>query len=209
MAKAEKKMDAIALLKADHRAVEELFGKFEKARDEGRKGEIARTICHELIVHTIIEEEILYPAVRGKVEDDLLDESYVEHDGAKMLIAEILAGSPGDDFYDAKVTVLKEQIEHHVKEEEKPGEGLFAQSRKAAEKDETLDLDALGAEMQVRKEELMQAIDGEGAEMLQTRSFHAGAPVQGKPPAARTPLEPGFACLSQARRRPSLHRRRV
>ncbi|MBL8703510.1 MAG: hemerythrin domain-containing protein [Rhodospirillales bacterium] len=196
-------MDAIALLKADHRAVEELFEKFEKARDDGRKKELATTICHELIVHTIIEEEIFYPAVRGKVEDDLLDESYVEHDGAKMLIAEILAGSPGDDFFDAKVTVLKEQIEHHVKEEEKPGEGLFAQARhaaekaaskkKAAEKDEAVDLDELGAAMQARKEELMQTIAEEGADMLQTRSFHAGAPAQGEPPAARAPLEPGFA----------------
>ena len=64
----------------------------EKAREAGRKGEIARKICHELIVHSMIEEEIFYPAIRGKVEDDLLDESYVEHDGAKMLIAEILNG---------------------------------------------------------------------------------------------------------------------
>lgn len=193
MAKAEKKMDAIALLKSDHRAVEDLFEKFEKARDEGRKKELATTICHELIVHTIIEEEIFYPAIRGRVEDDLLDESYVEHDGAKMLIAEILAGSPGDDFFDAKVTVLKEQIEHHVKEEEKPAEGLFAQSRKASEKHEEIDLNDLGTAMQARKEELMQTIEAEGAEMLQTRSFHAGAPAQGKPPGARAPMEPGFA----------------
>ena len=193
MAQAEKKMDAIALLKSDHRAVEALFEKFEKARDQGRKGEIARKICHELVVHTMIEEEIFYPAIRGKAEDDLLDESYVEHDGAKMLIAEILAGSPGDDFYEAKVTVLKEQIKHHVKEEEKPGEGLFAQARQA-EKNGEVDLDALGEQMQARKDELMQDIEAGAAARLETRSFHAGAPIQGTPPAQRpATMEPGFA----------------
>ena len=194
MAKAEKKMDAIALLKADHRTVEDLFEKFEKAREAGRKGEIARKICHELIVHSMIEEEIFYPAIRGKVEDDLLDESYVEHDGAKMLIAEILNGSPEDEFYDAKVKVLKEEIKHHVKEEEKPGEGLFSQTRKAAEKDAEIDLDDLGAAMQARKEEAMPMVEAEGAAIIETRSFHGAPPKQGTPPAYQPASpEPGFA----------------
>ena len=194
MAKAEKSMDAIALLKADHRTVEDLFDSFEKARDEGRKAEIARKICHELIVHSLIEEEIFYPAVRGKVEDDLLDESYVEHDGAKMLIAEILNGSPADEFYDAKVTVLKEEIKHHVREEEKPGEGLFAQARKAADKDEEIDLADLGKAMQTRKQEAMPMVEAEGASIIETRSFHGAPPKQGTPPTyqAASP-EPGFA----------------
>ena len=113
-----KQMDAIALLKNDHREVEELFAQFEKATGEERKEKLAQKICLELSVHAMIEEEIFYPACDGKVEEELLKESYVEHDGAKVLIAEILAGSPSDEFYDSKVKVLQEEIEHHVKEEE-------------------------------------------------------------------------------------------
>jgi len=141
--------DAIALLKADHRKVEELFADYDKASGDGRKQKLAEQICLELSVHAAIEEEIFYPACEGKVDDDLLDEAYVEHDGAKLLIAEIEAGGPGDEFYDAKVTVLKEQIEHHVEEEEKRLEGMFAQARKAG-----LDMEALGEQLQRRKEQL-------------------------------------------------------
>ena len=83
------------------------------------------------------------------MEEDLLKESYVEHDGAKVLIAEILKGGPDDEFYDSKVKVLSEEIEHHVQEEEKRMEGLFAQARKAG-----LDMDALGEQLAARKEEL-------------------------------------------------------
>jgi len=146
-----KTQDAIALLKADHRAVEELFEKFEKASGDGRKQKLAEEICLELSVHAQIEEEIFYPACAGKVDEDLLKESYVEHDGAKVLIAEIIKGGPSDEFYDAKVKVLQEEIEHHVEEEEKRMEGLFAQARKA-----DLDLDALGQELAARKMELTE-----------------------------------------------------
>ncbi|MEA1073303.1 hemerythrin domain-containing protein [Sphingomonas sp. LY160] len=144
------KQDAVALLKADHRKVEELFEQFESAKGDGRKQKIAEEICMELTVHATIEEEIFYPACEGKVEEDLLKEAYVEHDGAKVLIAEIEAGGPDDDFYDAKVKVLSEQIEHHVEEEEKRMEGMFSQARKAG-----LDMDALGEQLAVRKNELM------------------------------------------------------
>ena len=75
------------------------------------KQKIAEQICMELKIHTMIEEEIFYPACRGQIEDDLVDEAYVEHDGAKLLINEIEAGGPDDDFYEAKVKVLQEQIE--------------------------------------------------------------------------------------------------
>lgn len=143
------KLDAIALLKQDHRTVEELFARFEKAGGDGRKQTLAEEICLELSVHAKIEEEIFYPACEGKVDEDLLKESYVEHDGAKMLIAEIMAGEPSDEFYDAKVTVLQEQIEHHVEEEEKRMEGLFSQARKAG-----LDMDALGEQLAARKKQL-------------------------------------------------------
>ena len=146
----EKKQDAIALLKDDHRTVEELFKSFENASGDGQKEKLARQICRELIVHAKIEEEIFYPACDGKIEEDLLKEAYVEHDAAKVLIREILEGEPSDDFYDAKVKVLKEEIEHHVEEEEKRMEGMFSQARKAG-----LDMDALGEELAARKSELM------------------------------------------------------
>ena len=148
--------DAIALLKADHRTVEDLFAKFEKASGSSKQA-IAEEICNDLKIHATIEEEIFYPALRGKIDDDLLDEAYVEHDGAKVLINDILAGGAGDDFYDAKVTVLSEEIEHHVKEEEEPGKGMFAQARKAE-----VDLVALRDQLMARKEELMAMLESEG-----------------------------------------------
>ena len=152
-----KQQDAIALLKADHRAAEELFEKFEKASGDGRKQSLAQEICLELSVHAQIEEEIFYPACEGKVDEDLLKESYVEHDGAKVLIAEIINGEPSDEFYDSKVKVLQEEIEHHVEEEEKRLEGLFAQARKAG-----LDMDALGQELATRKKELTEQFKASG-----------------------------------------------
>lgn len=151
------KQDAIALLKQDHRTVEELFEKFEKASGTERKRKLAEEICLELSVHAEIEEEIFYPACEGKVDEDLLKESYVEHDGAKVLIAEIINGGPSDEFYDAKVKVLSEEIEHHVEEEEKRMEGLFAQARKAG-----LDMDALGEELAARKSELTEQFKASG-----------------------------------------------
>jgi len=156
MAETER-MDAIALLKQDHRTVEDLFAQFEKAGGEGRKQKLAMQICLELSVHAKIEEEIFYPACEGKVEEDLLKESYVEHDGAKLLIADIIAGEPSDEFYDSKVTVLQEQIEHHVQEEEKRLEGLFSQARKAG-----LDMDALGEQLATRKAELTAEFEASG-----------------------------------------------
>lgn len=147
---AEEKMDAIALLKKDHDTVEELFKQFSNASGEGRKQKLAMQICRELTIHATIEEEIFYPACDGKVDEDLLKEGYVEHDAAKLMIAEIEAGEPSDDFYDAKVKVLCEEIEHHVQEEEKRMEGLFAQARKAG-----LDMDALGEQLASRKAELV------------------------------------------------------
>jgi hypothetical protein len=151
------KRDAIALLKADHRTVEELFERFEKASGTERKRKVAEEICLELSVHAEIEEEIFYPACEGKVDEDLLKEAYVEHDGAKVLIAEIINGGPSDDYYDAKVKVLQEEIEHHVEEEEKRFDGLFAQARKAE-----LDMDALGEELAARKLELTEQFKASG-----------------------------------------------
>ena len=161
-----KSQDAIALLKQDHRTVEDLFAQFEKASGEGRKQTLAEEICLELSVHAQIEEEIFYPACEGKVEEDLLKESYVEHDGAKVLIAEIIKGGPSDEFYDAKVKVLQEEIEHHVEEEEKRLEGLFSQARKAG-----LDMDVLGQELAVRKQELTEEFKASGVPEPQLKTM--------------------------------------
>ena len=163
---ADTKQDAIALLKADHRTVEDLFEQFESASGDGRKRKIAEQICLELTVHAQIEEEIFYPACEGKIEEDLLKEAYVEHDGAKVLIAEIEAGGPDDEYYDAKVKVLSEQIEHHVEEEEKRMEGMFAQARKAG-----LDMDALGDQLRARKEELVATYKASGLPKPETTTF--------------------------------------
>jgi len=150
-----KTQDAIALLKEDHRTVEKLFKDFESAKGEGRKEKLARQICLELTVHTKIEEEIFYPACEGKIEEDMLKEAKVEHDSAKLLIAEIEAGSgQSDDYFDAKVQVLSEQIEHHVEEEE--GE-LFKEVRKA-----DIDLKALGEQLAERKKELVKDYKASG-----------------------------------------------
>ncbi|MFC0204004.1 hemerythrin domain-containing protein [Novosphingobium soli] len=159
--------DAIALLKADHRHVEELFDKFEKA-GTAQKQKIAQEICNELKIHTVIEEEIFYPALKGKIEDDTLSEAYVEHDGAKVLINDIMAGSPEDEFYDAKVTVLSEEIRHHVHEEEMRGEGMFAQARKT-----DVDLVALRDEMLQRKQELLKLAKAGELPPAELRVVHA------------------------------------
>lgn len=151
--------DAVALLKADHAEVKTMFKAFEKLKEgdgePAEKGALVAQICEALTVHAQIEEEIFYPAVREAIEDDdLMDEADVEHAGAKDLIEQLEDAKPGDDHYDAKVSVLGEQIDHHVKEEEQP-DGMFAKARKAG-----IDLAALGAEMAQRKAELA----GKGAD---------------------------------------------
>jgi hemerythrin superfamily protein len=144
--------DAIAMLTADHKKVKRLFADFDKLKDAGSdedKASIVDQICNELKIHTELEEEIFYPAVRKAIDDgDLMDEALVEHAGAKDLIAQLEDASPEDDLYDAKVTVLGEQINHHVKEEE--GD-MFPKAKKAK-----VDTEALGATMLKRKITLME-----------------------------------------------------
>lgn len=162
MAQSYEEMDAIAMLKADHRKVEEIFAAFEKATSKARKQALAEQACLELKVHTVLEEEVFYPACRGRIEEDLLNEAYVEHDGAKLLVNDIEAGGPDEDFYDAKVKVLSEMIEHHVEEEEKRSEGIFAQARAAG-----LDMDALAEAMRARKKTAIEEFQaGKPAETL-------------------------------------------
>jgi hypothetical protein len=144
--------DAIALLTADHKNVKAMFKKYEDLGDKAyaAKEKLARDICDELKVHTTVEEEIFYPAVRKAIkDDDLMDEADVEHAGAKDLIAQIEAMKPQESHYDAKVKVLGEEIDHHVKEEQ---DEMFPKVRKS-----TLDLKALGAQITSRKAELQTA----------------------------------------------------
>ena len=145
---------AVTLLKADHREVEAMFDEYEQLDADAEKLALFNKIALALKVHTQIEEEIFYPEERGDVEDDLLDEAHVEHDGAKKLIAEIEAMKPSDEYYDAKVKVLSEYIKHHVKEEEQPG-GIFSQAKKGDE-----DLNEMGERLKARKEELMIQLAG-------------------------------------------------
>jgi hemerythrin superfamily protein len=141
--------DAVALLKADHKQVADWFEQFEGARSEKDKQRLAQQICTALTVHATIEEEIFYPAFLDATgETDLHHEAEIEHQGAKNLIVEIEESSPEDEYFDAKVTVLAELIKHHVNEEEQR-DGMFA---KAQESD--LDLEALGEQLQTRKQEL-------------------------------------------------------
>ena len=166
----ESDKDAVDLLMADHQRVARLFAEFDALKGEGSdeaKSTLVARICRELfaearifkklargidvvenIVHTGIEEEIFYPAVRTAIEDDeLMDEALVEHAGAKVLIAQLQTADPDDDLYDARVTVLGEQISHHVDEEEG---SLFPQAKASG-----IDLVSLGAALLTRKTELL------------------------------------------------------
>ena len=145
----------VQLLKKDHREVEEMFDEFEQLDDDQEKGALFKKIALSLKVHTQIEEEIFYPAERGEVEDDLLDEAQVEHDSAKKMIAEIEKMRPGEELYDAKVKVLGEYVKHHVKEEEQAG-GVFAQAKRGDP-----DLEEMGKQLKTRKQELMRKMGGD------------------------------------------------
>ncbi|HVF62490.1 MAG TPA: hemerythrin domain-containing protein [Casimicrobiaceae bacterium] len=152
--------DAVALLTADHARVKKLFAQYEKIKNtagEDEKETLAIEICDELTVHASAEEEIFYPAVREAIDEtDLVDEADVEHASAKDLIAQIRESGPDEEHYDAKVKVLAEYINHHVQEEE--GE-MFPKAKKAK-----MNLEALGAQIEARKEELMAEIAGEDAD---------------------------------------------
>jgi hypothetical protein len=149
--------DAITLLKDDHREAAKLFQEFSDAKDEERKKKLAHDICLALSVHFGLEEQIFYPACEGTVGEDDLKEGYVEHDAAKLLVAEIEANEDGnDEFFDTKVHVLKEEIEHHVREEEGP-DGIFAQALRGK-----LDMDAIGERLAGLKKELTERYLSEG-----------------------------------------------
>lgn len=148
--RAPRQKDAVAMLREDHKKVSALFEEFEKARSERRKKEIVATICQELTVHTTLEEEIFYPAVKAALKDkELIPEAIVEHASVKDLIAQVRDQEPGGEDYDAKVKVMGEFVKHHVKEEHTE---MFPKAKKAA----NLDLVELGQQMEERKQQLMQ-----------------------------------------------------
>lgn len=150
MPKSAEGIDAIALLTEDHDNVKAMFEQYEGLGDRAMasKKKLATQICTELTKHATAEEEIFYPAVRaaGKEQEELVDEATVEHASAKDLIAQIMEMEASEDLFDAKVKVLSEMIEHHVKEEE---EEMFPKARKAG-----LDLEALGRQIAERKAEI-------------------------------------------------------
>ncbi|WP_411884901.1 hemerythrin domain-containing protein [Polaromonas sp. YR568] len=142
--------DAIALLRADHKVVSDLFEQFEKTRSDTRKAAIVAKICKELTVHTEIEEEIFYPAVKAALKDhELIPEANVEHASVKDLIAQVEGKTPDGEMYDARVKVMGEFVKHHVKEEHTE---MFPKAKKTK-----IDMVALGQQMAARKQELMSA----------------------------------------------------
>ena len=146
---------AIDLLKEDHDKVKKAFKEFEKMdrSDIETCRQVVRSVCEDLRVHTALEEEIFYPAVREAIDDeDIMNEAAVEHEAAKTLIEQLENMEPDDPNYFATFTVLGEYVMHHVKEEESE---MFPQAKKAKE----LDLQALGEQMRARKEELMADVE--------------------------------------------------
>lgn len=130
--------------------MEQWFSEFERTNSDDRKHELAEQICEALRAHTVIEEELFYPAfLEATGEKDIHHEAEIEHAGAQHLMEEIEAAGPDDDHFEARVTVLQEMIRHHVNEEEKRG-GMFSKAQSSS-----MDLEELGRELQERKLELM------------------------------------------------------
>jgi hemerythrin superfamily protein len=147
-------LNALELLENDHQKVIKMFDQFEKIKedeDDDDKQALVENACAELTLHTRLEEELFYPALREVLEEsDLLDEAEVEHATAKQLITELNAMQPGDDLYDAKFTVLGEYVKHHIQEEEKQ---ICPKVKKAK-----MDIDSLGDEMRQRKTALREEL---------------------------------------------------
>ena len=144
----QKPQNAIALLRADHKKVSELFEQYERTRSAEKKGAIVAEICAELTVHAQIEEEIFYPTVKAALKDkELIPEALVEHASLKSLIAEVEGVKAEGEMFDAKIHVMAEFVKHHVKEEQNE---MFPKAEKT-----TIDMDELGAQLAERKEELL------------------------------------------------------
>lgn len=179
--RAKAPQDAVALLIEDHKKVLKMFKDYarlmEQGADGGSKGTLCKQICDELTIHDRIEEELFYPAARAAIDDDdMMDEAEVEHAGARDLIGELETMEPGDDLYDAKVTVLGENIGHHAKEEQ---DEMFPAVKKTE-----LDLQSLGEDILERKKELQAEMGLAAGGGKDEMPAPAPAPRGGKKPAA-------------------------
>lgn len=143
-----RQQDAVAILRADHKKVGELFAQYEKSRSTSKKFSLVTDICTELSVHAQVEEEIFYPAVKAALKDkELVPEALVEHATLKDLMAQVEGITPDGEMYDAKIKVMSEYVKHHVKEEQNE---MFPRAKKTQ-----LDMLALGADILARKEVLL------------------------------------------------------
>jgi hemerythrin superfamily protein len=161
-------MDATRLLKEQHAEVRALFGRYEKATDTNERQDLFDKIADALAAHCTIEEKIFYPSVYIGDFKDELEKAVEEHLAAKRVLSDLLAMGPDDEQFDAKMSVLQEEIDHHVKEEEGK---LFP---KVEKKFPAHDLEAMGDEMQAMFEELCQenprdAVPGETDEAAPLR----------------------------------------
>ena len=143
--------DAIDLLDADHLSVHALFQSYRELvrtrADALQRRALAEEICMELTIHARLEEELFYPALRESLRDeDLIDEAEHQHGSQRELVAHILAAAPEDPLYDAKVAMLQEYVERHVRQER---EQVFNRAFAAR-----IDLQSLARSMTIRKEEL-------------------------------------------------------
>jgi hypothetical protein len=160
-------IDAVSLIKNDHRKVESLFEQFENAGSDNEKEALADQVCTELIVDIMIEEELFYPACReADVEHEILDEAQVEHDSAKILIADVMRQSAGDEFFDAKVKILSKHVRHQFAEEEVPENGILAKAQQAG-----IDMMKLGQRLQARKTHLLQLAENGELDLPVLRSL--------------------------------------
>ena len=176
--KASSAPNALELLKADHEKVKALFREFESLKgsddDDERKSELVDEICYELTIHAMIEEEIFYPMLRSAIDDDdLMDEADVEHADARELISQLEVMYPGDDDFDATVTVLGEEVAHHIDKEESD---MFEAARSAG-----IDLDDLAEQLTARKEELDEDLSSP-ATPIDAMEPHDGARRAPRPP---------------------------
>jgi hypothetical protein len=201
MSKTKEETDAITLLKSDHEKVKGLFDQFEDAESQEEKESIIQQAVEELKVHAQIEEEIFYPALRGEVEEDLMNEADEEHHVARILIAELDANQGEDEERrNAKFKVLAESVKHHIKEEE----GQMMPNAKKAD----VDMNMLGAQLMQRKEELMETgvPDDEEHQMISSYGMGDGAgsrASRGKSSASRERTTVANGAKSKSSRKPA------
>ena len=144
-------MDAIEMLISQHKEVDGLFAQIEAATSDDKKARLFAELADKLAIHATIEEKHFYPAVKAKRTEDILLESLEEHLGIKRVLADLLATEASDDTFDAKIKVLKEQVEHHVEEEQTD---LFPKVKKLLDSETLM---AIAQEMTATQEELIEA----------------------------------------------------